>query len=343
MDEKEKILKKKAQQKSGGCVEGVVAGLFLAVVVIAGALGTIVYLRGTTALNLSAEPVATVIPLPTQVSAVVVPPTQVPICLVPSLVGLDEKAAELSLTSLGLQVIKSTGFSAAYAQGVVFEQDPAGQTRLEPCQGEVVMMISMGTEPQQAEPPTALPPTEAPPTTTPLPTVKPTITPIPSLTPTPPSLPQFYDSFDTGLSPEWQLSDPTHWASVNSQLKSLSGNAWMIVGQDHWQDYTVELEVIDIPNTYTACRLKILGGLSLTLSPSYNEVSWENGLNLSVENISTPYKLKLVTQGSLVTLFVNEVQQNQVNIPEYTSGKISLTCYYQGSIFDNFQVTPNSE
>lgn len=140
--------------------------------------------------------------------------TLLPVCIVPNVVDLDQSAAESSIANLGLRSVKSNEYSDVVATGKIISQDPAPNTRLDPCEGEVMIIASLGkvSEPTVTlEPATAIPEptsiiepsaTVVPPTATlepsaiPEPTstiepsvtaVPPTATPEPSATPEPTS------------------------------------------------------------------------------------------------------------------------------------------------------------
>jgi regulation of enolase protein 1 (concanavalin A-like superfamily) len=98
--------------------------------------------------------------------------TPAAICLVPNVTGLDQAAAEGMLTDLGLQPVKTVQDDPTVAKGAVISQEPAEGTRLEPCTGDVIIVVSRGPLPTPTDMPT--------PTNTPVPpTLTPTDTPIP--------------------------------------------------------------------------------------------------------------------------------------------------------------------
>jgi hypothetical protein len=77
-------------------------------------------------------------------------PTTESVCQVPNLVGLEQAAAEGMIVGLGLQPVKSTQYDSSIADGVVISQDPPAGTRLEPCQGDVVIVINTVPESTRA-------------------------------------------------------------------------------------------------------------------------------------------------------------------------------------------------
>lgn len=68
-------------------------------------------------------------------------------CIVPDMMGLDQAAIEISMNSLGLTSIISSEFNNSIAPGLVISQNPDAGTRLEPCEGEVQFVISLGALP----------------------------------------------------------------------------------------------------------------------------------------------------------------------------------------------------
>lgn len=66
-------------------------------------------------------------------------------CIVPNIQGLDETAANRAISHLGLQSVKSVQHDPKISAGIVLSQEPAAGKKLLPCQGEVIMVISLGT------------------------------------------------------------------------------------------------------------------------------------------------------------------------------------------------------
>jgi PASTA domain len=60
------------------------------------------------------------------------PTTSNQACLVPQIEGLDQTAAELALSQLGLQTAKTTKYNVSIPAGIVISQDPLPDTRLSP-------------------------------------------------------------------------------------------------------------------------------------------------------------------------------------------------------------------
>lgn len=93
--------------------------------------------------------------------------TQLVSCMIPSLVEKNQAEVEGLITSLGLAIIKTVQYND-FANGIVISQDPQAGTKLEPCQGNIIITVSLGSTPTPA-PPTNTPiPTNPPPTATPI-------------------------------------------------------------------------------------------------------------------------------------------------------------------------------
>ena len=95
-------------------------------------------------------------------------PTQITSCIVPNLEGLEHTAAERLISGLGLQPVINFVYNSEVSDDFVLSQEPAAQTKLTPCQGEVTIVISKGPTPTPPSTSTPLPsPTPVPPDTTP--------------------------------------------------------------------------------------------------------------------------------------------------------------------------------
>ncbi len=194
---------------------------------------------------------------------------------------------------------------------------------------------------------TPVPTSTSTPTETPLPTntPEPSATPLPTFTPTPISIPQFYDSFDTGINPEWDYY-PDYWGTVNGQLVSLKG-AHIWIGDETWQNYAVKMDMIT--EGRGACYLRILyteDDHYLSALLHSNWISWQkNGSDIPnastrLERATFPYTIYVSTQNNIITTFVNDERINQFSVSGYQAGKIGIYCTRSGGTFDNFVVTP---
>jgi hypothetical protein len=68
------------------------------------------------------------------------------VCMVPAVVGFDQANAERMVQGVGLLPVRSAEFSAEVPEGQVIAQEPAGDTRLDPCEGEVSIVVSLGAD-----------------------------------------------------------------------------------------------------------------------------------------------------------------------------------------------------
>ncbi|GIK58314.1 MAG: PASTA domain-containing protein [Chloroflexi bacterium] len=69
------------------------------------------------------------------------------VCIVPNLIGLDEISAEISLRKLDLRPVKSNEYNNSLPAGAIISQTPSSSSRLEPCAGEVIIVVSLGAIP----------------------------------------------------------------------------------------------------------------------------------------------------------------------------------------------------
>ena len=161
------------------------------------------------------------------------------ICRVPDIVGLDVSVAKGVLVAAGLQPVPDFRHDESVATNAIISQEPPAKTMLEPCEGYVDIVVSLGPAPVPTNTP---PPTETPgPTETPAPpTETPTLTPVPpTATPTPdPRL--FFDDFETGISSEWEISGE-NFVSSNGQFIS-NGFLEAYVGDNNWTNYSIEIK-----------------------------------------------------------------------------------------------------
>lgn len=194
--------------------------LLLAVLLLSACAGT------------SATPVAVVASTTTPI---VVGFTPSDACLVPNVTGLDQAVAEGMLAEIGLQPVKSVQDDPSVAKGAIISQEPLAGKRLEPCSGDVIIVVSRGPLPK----PTYTP---APPTVTPTSTLVPptsTFTPVPPTATITPDPRLFWDDFEEGIKPEWNFQgDGAH--SINGQL-IVDGYAETNLGGNGWDNYAITL------------------------------------------------------------------------------------------------------
>jgi uncharacterized protein YaiE (UPF0345 family) len=153
-----------------------------------------------------------------------------PVCLVPDVVGQSQEAAESKISGSGLQMVSSSEFDLDVAEGSVISQDPAAGTRLEPCAGDVVIVVSLGPEPGSAAPETE--PTAAEPTAIPSPTPNPYL---------------FSDDFERGIKPEWGLTG-SGFSSTNGKLVVNGSADSAIIGGPDWTNYHIMLRGTNLDN-----------------------------------------------------------------------------------------------
>ena len=76
-------------------------------------------------------------------------------CQVPNLVGMELVPAETTLNALGLSMAVVPEVSPGIPEGLIFWQDPAAATRLEPCRGKVTLTFSQAGPAASPAPPQA--------------------------------------------------------------------------------------------------------------------------------------------------------------------------------------------
>lgn len=170
-------------------------------------------------------PAATVVGAPT-VQVIAAGFTPASVCTVPNVVGLDQSMAQGLLAKLGLQPVLTSQYDASIAEGAVISQKPAANTRMEPCKGDVEIIVSLGPIPTL---------TPRPATATPEATATPANTPTPAPTPTPDNR-LFYDDFENGLKPDWHMQG--EYTLVNGRLNMGTGMEGYL-GDASWQNYAV--------------------------------------------------------------------------------------------------------
>ena len=166
-------------------------------------------------------------------------------CIVPNLVGQSEDAARQSLTELGLTPVETNQYSDSFAAGVVIRTDPPPSTELDPCEGDVVMSISLGSDAKEPTPtPVPAPAPEPTPTQPPAPETQPTAT-VPPIDPPPMSIRVYDEVFDYGyveaFRPEWNVDAGPDAAFVNEtgQLVTQEYVA-AYIGDESWYDYAIK-------------------------------------------------------------------------------------------------------
>lgn len=181
-------------------------------------------------------------------------------------------------------------------------------------------------------------------------TVEPDPMTFPTVTPQRNPVMPFFDSFDNGLLPEWQLDDYSKemWGTINGQLaKIASGENGIYVGKDDWSNYLVEFDVmqIDYQCGFQIARTSETEGLLLMMPETY-DWWWRNidgeeaieGTTIPAQQF--PVNVRVMMQGSMFTTYINGVQVLQFNNPAFDHGGTGFFNCYTGTQFDNFRITP---
>ena len=160
-------------------------------------------------------------------------------CVVPNLIGQSEDAARQSLSDLELNPVETNQYSEGFEPGTIIRTDPPAGTELDPCEGDVVIVVSLGAAREEPTPPPAA--TEPAPAEPPTPEVAPAAT----LRPLdlPPMGIRVYDEvFDYGFveafRPEWNV-DAVPEAAFASQSGNLVTEQYVLawIGDETWVDY----------------------------------------------------------------------------------------------------------
>lgn len=190
--------------------------------------------------------------------------TPAAVCRVPDTIGLEQSAAENLVARAGLQPAPRLTYDDLVAEGVVIAQSPPADTRLEPCQGDVDMIVSLGPLPTPASIPM---PTSTPgPSPTPMATAaKPAATPRPTITTAPtaaafaPGGVIFRDDFEGPLKSEWKAIENTSddaYALVNDKLVIAGETSLAVgIGDRLWTDYQVDISNLALSNTSSYMRV----------------------------------------------------------------------------------------
>jgi hypothetical protein len=96
----------------------------------------------------------------------VAPTLATQVCLVPNVVGMDKAKASEILMKIGLQPVEKYREDSTAPKDAIITQEPAADTRLKPCSGDIIIVVSIGAPPKPID--TPIPPTQIP-TATPIP------------------------------------------------------------------------------------------------------------------------------------------------------------------------------
>ena len=197
------------------------------------------------------------------------------------------------------------------------------------------------------------------PTSTPYPTneLQPTYTPYPTYTPVPPpiftSTPSyaFFDNFDSGPSPEWEVTNGSIIV-VNGQLTT-DNLATLFVGDTNWTDYKIEFDMIPYQAWMNDESLsvfvrvkdmkKIVGFVVNTF-----DSEWDIVQNGNWNEVPTSYnsdaqlgwsgKVMLVVKGGNFEAYLNGYQVSSFYNADFPNGKVGIRIGHKATI-DNFKIT----
>ena len=168
-------------------------------------------------------------------------------CVVPNLMGQSEDAARQSLTELGLTPVETNQYSDGFDAGMIIRTDPPAGSELDPCEGDVLMVVSLGAGAEEPTPPPAATEpaaTEPPATESPAPTAQPVATVSPLDLP-PMGIRVYDEVFDYGyieaFRPEWNV-DAAPPAAIASEFGELvtQGYVAAYIGDETWRDYGIK-------------------------------------------------------------------------------------------------------
>lgn len=186
------------------------------------------------------------------------------------------------------------------------------------------------------------------PTTTPsaLPYTSPT--PEPTLTPDPSIL--FFDNFNNGISPGWQvlLGEPI---TIDGHLPPPpNGTLLMVVGDKNWRRIKIEFDFSSSnPNDYSEVCVRfvdIKNGMYFSVSGS--DVGWymlkdgikTNIAKASISNPRGPWPWTLVIDGSNYSAFLDFPATSSINTSVFKSGRVGIKMFQDSSgTIDNFKVS----
>ncbi len=144
-------------------------------------------------------------------------------CLVPNVVGFDQNVAVTAISALGLKPVKDMQPNSTAPANTVVSQKPAAGTKIDPCQGEVIIAVSAGGQGAAVTPDA----TRSGSLNTPMPSGQ-------------PGNILFADDFEKGIKPDWGMTG-SGFASVNGRLTLEKGNfSSAILGDARWVNYIVK-------------------------------------------------------------------------------------------------------
>ena len=179
-------------------------------------------------------------------------------CVVPNVTGQSEDAARRSLTELGLTPVETNEYSDGTDAGTIVRTDPPAGSELDPCEGDVVVVVSLGGGAEQPTPAAPATPTQPP-----APEAQPTVA-IPPLDLPPMGIRVYDEGFDYGyveaFRPEWNV-DAAPDAAVASESGALvtQGYVAAYVGDETWADYGIKFAGCDfsqVTDFYVMIRMQ---------------------------------------------------------------------------------------
>lgn len=169
----------------------------------------------------------------------------------------------------------------------------------------------------------------------------------------------FRDDFNDGSADGWEVASGS-WSVVDGAYvqSDTTAGAMAFAGDFTWTDYELEAKVTPVSTKGSKLGVMFSGradGAANRYIGSYNtgkltinrriagndSVLAEGSYTMSV---GTTYTMKLVFQGSQITLYVNGVEELKATDSTYASGKIGLATYETNARFDDVVVrTPSNE
>lgn len=201
-------------------------------------------------------------------------------------------------------------------------------------------------------------PTSVPTTSTtevePADTIKPASTPTTAARKLPPGV-LFEDDFTDVLDPQWEVVKGD-WRTANGELTTISRDEeWsvMLVGDDEWTDYAVELDLNTNNDVYSSFQVLVRArdwdnGMAFW-TVDYREPKWfsqEGGESTLLVEGKRPndqsQKLRVEVKGDMYTAYINGVKWISINDPTFSKGKVGVAMYCDSrsncNVVDNFKV-----
>lgn len=174
-------------------------------------------------------------------------------------------------------------------------------------------------------------------------------------------LPEFFDNFNTGFSPQWENTGSWRREDDMATLKAGVTQGRMVVGDVSWTNYTVEVDVTSGGDDFSS----YLAGIVVHYRDEENFVQfvidcdypgnsfWQfvkNGRRYDVPPTDadlpdcTPYHVIVTVQDHTYSAYLNGELISSFNSDLFESGKVGLLSGYNygefPAAFDNFTVRP---